>query len=617
MKIFILWILFGLGNTAVFLLKDRFAKKTRRQVMFVLVTLLIFSLSNIRHCVAYSHNQTNLIISIVSSVVFLAGLFFGIRQDRELIRFNRRQGIIFAVILIVFMVTSFSLVYIYPLWDAACYTDTINVATALFDYGLNTHFQDYFLCGHISLGYTFVLLIGDFIWNGNAGVLLIQVILGALSVCAFYETLYTLKRTRMGEKVRRYDPVVLALTCLYMFSPAVFGMAGDLSVDYGMLCFLPFVILAIVKGWNYLGMLFGMAFCMTKEPAIILYGGIVGTLFLFEIRQKNFRKWAFQLAPAAAFAYLFFMASGWSNNVSTGGGTNAFGIDISFVNNKLKQIQYMNFDWLLILCVLLALALAITAFVVRKIKKQEKQPSLIKYAAAMVVSYVAYIAFSCLYVTASHYRYIMIITYGLALLLAVFLFSINRFTIIKTIFVSALSILLLIQSFVNIDLLSASKFHNITTSEDGKKQITLSDVHDGIIYNRSYCSYIRLIEKALFQAGIDGQTVIVIPSGYTSYKFSGFAPHGFYLDYTHGHFAYGAAEAQDHLTEWNGRIFGLSVLKDIDTSYIGKVICVDFPWAGLQAEEELKGLVDVSETFRVSEGQWDAIVYVGTVHVET
>jgi len=609
MVLFIVWILFSLGNIGFFL-SGKTKEKTQKQILCVLLVLLAFTLTNTIYCLGHGRNGSNLWISIGFSLAFLFTLGFGIRRNHLRLSPNKQRLCVFAVILAAFIGLCVSQIFLYPYWDARYYSDSINSVASSFDYGLATTVKNYYLCKHLSLGYTFVLLIGTFLVPGTVGPNLIQVIFGALSVCAAYETFFCLKVKSSREKVKRYDPLVLALTCLYAFSPALLGMAGDLSVDYGMLCFLPFVMLGLVKEWDYLAVITGAALCMTKEPAIMIYGGLVAGIILFEIRQKNFKKWIALLAPLILWGIIYLRNGLWAGG-GTAGEFNGIGLDLEFVKFKLKQIALMNFNWLLIFAMV---GLGVMLIWQRGSgDKKAGKGFLLKYAGSLSLGFLAFTVLGCAFVTNSHYRYILAYAYYFAFVIGALLFTISGKTLLKAGAAMLLGVVLLGQSFRDFDFISARMFYRLPTAEDGSSLIANSIPDDGAIYNRGYTGYIRLLEKALFEAEVDDQTIILHPEKCTDWALAG-KNYEFKLNYKDKRFARNEKEIDDVIGLSNGRIRTIEALGSINAADQNKIVCIDFPWAGYQTEEKIQGKMDIEKSFSIREGIWEAKVYVGRVN---
>lgn len=608
MIVFAIWVLFSLANIGFFL-SGKTKEKTRRQIMYVLIVLLAFTLSCTFHCLTRDRGGSILWISVGFSLAFLLALVFGVRKNHLRLSLNKQRLCVFTVLSAIFIGLSVSQIFLYPYWDACYYSESANKAAASFDYGWTTSVKDYYICDHLSLGYTFVLLIGTFLVPGTVGPNLIQVIFGALSVCAAYETFFCLKVKSSRGEVKRYDPLVLALTCLYAFSPALLGLAGDLSVDYGMLCFLPFVMLALVKEWDYLAVLAGAALCMTKEPAIMIYGGLAAGIILFEIRQKNFKKWIGLLTPLILWGVVYLRNGLWAGAGKTGE-FNGIGFDFSFVVFKLKQIALMNFNWLQIL----AMA-GLVVILIWQRKRWNENPGkglLLKYAVSLSLGFLAFTALGCTFVTHSHYRYILAYAYFFVFIIGCLLFAVSGKALLKAGAAIVLSAVLLGQTFIDFDFISGRFFHRLVTAEDGASLISNSIPDDGAIYNRGYCGYIRLLEKALFEAGADEQTIVLRPEECTDWALAG-KNYEFRLNYKDKRFARNEREIDDVIGLGNGRIRSIEALGSISAADQKKIICIDFPWAGYQTEEKIKGKLDVTKTFTIREGQWEAKVYVGWI----
>lgn len=216
-----------------------------------------------------------------------------------------------------------------------------------------------------------------------------------------------------------------ALTAgVFIFSPYTMGMCDDTTWDYWTILLFVILILCYVKKWTALELAVGAVFCFTKEPCVVVYAVFVLCDFLQVSRKGGLGnairqgKYWISLLIGILWLFLYERYAHWAY-----AGGNAFQLDPGYIGERLKTVLVLNFGWvvtgMMIACVIL---LAVrrkrgreaAAFGREKVKKfQTGENGGDGHATAILhvmlpagVSWIAFLVFSCTFVTVNNPRYI-------------------------------------------------------------------------------------------------------------------------------------------------------------------------------------------------------------------
>lgn len=329
------------------------------------------------------------------------------------------------IILLLAVVVISRLPYIEMLqrWDSGEYYWRFSLAAEKFKYtGLEEYMDTFSLCGHPTLAFSFIYLIGELAFPDKIiGVSIISLIMTVAAVWCVYK-IFLKVFAKTNEKQAALCAFILSAAPLFYSTSAYF------NPDYAMSLFIIFAVYSYVYNKALLAGVFSFFCFQTKETGLVLICGLVIGVFVqhfLERRQKGFFKSAFTdlrlwTTLAATIVQLgYYMNIGGMSDWSQNGheepgirwdsnGENCLGFNIDFIAARLKQQFVLNFNWL----VTLVIVVSIILLIVYKIK-QSKTDEINGYGrvwndnslCGIVGAFMALLSFSCLFITSSVARY--------------------------------------------------------------------------------------------------------------------------------------------------------------------------------------------------------------------
>lgn len=411
-------------------------------------------------------------------------------------------------------------------WDAGEYFYSLINACGKYEFSLGSFMDNFRLCTHSNLGYSFLMAIGTFFdMESSVGALTVNLILTLLAMYCLYELLqkYWLNCSKA---------VAAALTFVISCTPIFLGTFAYVNVDYMLALFLIFVIYTEYKGWNIL-----MAFCavilsQVKETGVVIVAGYFGLKILVEflkIRGCLFKRiqgclskpftWGATVAATvyAAMVVRLGSLSGWVQNVKSSQqasvswsstGKNCFGFQPKYILYKLMQFFVMNFAWVLTIIFLISLIVLIYKGI------KEKKISGEKYI-GLAGALIAFVLFGIIYVTYTLERYNIAFAVGFTILTVCLFYhafaeKMKRATVPC---VSVLGIIMLVQSFWNIDLISGKVFGTVPISEKNSMLFSCLDFPyygDGLVCNYQYSWVDKAFDKLLRAVNYNDKMQVIV-----------------------------------------------------------------------------------------------------------
>ncbi len=415
------------------------------------------------------------------------------------------------MIIATFIVVSLTRLHSFPLYDGGAY---FKACGDIKSYSYKFNFTplplvDYLLAQHISMGYSIFVLIGELFTPCLAeGIVVVNILLAGVSIGCFYRMM-----KRMGVNSTMAG---LATSC-YAFSPFVFGMVQTINTDVPSIWFWIIMIDMLVEGKNILFLCSSWAFVCTKEPNVIVYCFTILGALLYEIKEKaklpSFSKFALYVA-APIFWLLYYLAPGRTSYVSSTEGifnsTGLHTLGFSWANTveKLKQIFVLNFSWVSVVIILVIVASSVV----------NKRGGTVSMATvAITFSLFGSLAFNIFYLDYLHPRYVAlasVIFLSLALTMLVLADCVKNSH--RVVALSFLLVLLLIQSFCSIDVVSNSINERCNVSESNTLVTPgIQAFNDSLIYNGEWYFFQRNIERALDVAEFsEGDCLVTQPFTY-------------------------------------------------------------------------------------------------------
>lgn len=402
-----------------------------------------------------------------------------------------------------------------PRWDAGEYYYRLTQGLKNCTFDSFTDFQKNFaLCGHPTLIFSIIYLIGELMFPGEViGVNLVSLVLTLIAFWCVYKILLKI--------LRKTTYVNCAIfTVILSFAPLVYSSFSYFTPDYSMALFIIYVIYACTYNRPLIAGFFSMACFQTKETGMVLIGGyVLGILIHYKYKfgykgsgknyigeiLKDMRLYFIFVAALIQFLYNKFIGgvSQWTQNANeTAGlrwdnnGSNCLGFNIYYILVKLKQQFLLNFNWIVVLII-------IGGFIYFHMKNGRKIHLNLKYI-EIVTAFICYVAFSCIYITASLARY----NVAGDILLYILMFGVLNRIIdnSKQVYVSAIvGFLALLQCFLTIDPITRISFLKLNLGNTSIMYVgnTKNEMiyGDYLVYNTQYIMINNSIDKALKKSG--------------------------------------------------------------------------------------------------------------------
>lgn len=222
-------------------------------------------------------------LRVLLTSVFLCGsliiaLFISRKSIRRISLFKiGRENIGFLILLMAFVIVAVVNLGRIPVLDAGCYYSwggLCNLAN-FNDYSINR----FLLCGHLSIGYSLIALIGELLFPHQlVGVQLINIMLAFVSFCGIYYAL-----GKMASK----KPKVWMVMPLIIFNPMTLGMIWETNVDTPGIYLLFLMIFAFLEELFPLFYLLSFLFVFTKEPNVVYYLFFLIGAYYYESKLHN------------------------------------------------------------------------------------------------------------------------------------------------------------------------------------------------------------------------------------------------------------------------------------------------------------------------------------------
>ncbi len=408
-------------------------------------------------------------------------------------------------------------------WDAGEYYRSLGRACASYEFSLKSFLDNFRLCTHSNLGFSFLMGIGEFFSpQTGRGIFVVNMIFTLLAVYAIYDLLknYWLKCDRKTAAV---------LAFLVSCTPIFLGTFAYVNVDYLLAVLFIYIIYAEYRKWYVLLGFCAVLLSQTKETGVVVVVGYFGFQILIRflrtkrgIRERIAACFQYTGTWAAFFAGAVYACmvirlgsiSGWvqskratSTMAWSSSGINCFGIQPKYICYKLEQYFIMNFAWIMTIALLVALIFLL----VRK-----KKSDVLRKMMGIIGAMLAFVAFGLLYVTYTLERYNIMFALALTLITVCVVYEAAvQMKWKKTgVVVRAVTVLLLlVQSFWCIDPVSEAVFGTADIG-NGHKMLFSSlgfDYYgDGLVCNYQYSWLDKAFDKMLRQVNYDEDMQVIM-----------------------------------------------------------------------------------------------------------
>lgn len=514
--------------------------------VFVLYITLFYDLA----LVSRSTNKDNIVVIIATAIVLNVSAIIAIVQFlRNIINKTIKLKTIFDNKLIIVVMSMFIIVFLTVVnsWlnldGYIYYTQIRNLKK--WDFSWN----GLMLAGHMSQGYTILLMIGEFIFQENVlGIRLVQLAMALFSIWQFYRIVVCLEKNR--------DYVLEALmTAMFGLSPMLLGIIAEPNTDFPLLCFLTCMVSYGMRNKYYAQAISAFMLCFSKETGCIIFGMYaVGILIYKLIKNYEFNvKKIIELVFDRENILMFFAGITWIINYLFGGGIgwatdntsvskgkveeivkgfklNSLGVWPKYIAVKLQQLLYINFSWILYFLIVIMIFMCILKG--KKLVKEHLNSNG-KVFAGLICSFMGFLIYSLFYITYTHYRYTipycLFVSYGAVC--SIFIVCNRKW--MKRLIACILVVILFLSNFYTIDPISSLVFmkqytgicdilipNTMLTLNDNNAYIAKKDEYESVIINTSAmynceCNYLsNCFDKTLKKINYDETKLILMPYEY-------------------------------------------------------------------------------------------------------
>lgn len=504
----------------VFFLFIKYEEKIDFERMVLSVTVLLYLIV----LVAFGK------VSPINLVIIAVVGIYPFRHWKELeIKKWFMQNVCILLVILLFVFFSIEVIGAWVMWDARVYYSfpygsyDIQALVKSFDRNLS-NFDNLFLASHVSISYSYWLLLFQLMKEGVETVQIADIFLAGISIFAYYQIL----KKFLGYK---YSNKILAVGSLpYAFSPVVLGMVGNIDVDHPSMYFAILFIACSIYHYECLELVMATCFCLSKEPAVFYYVIYVIVKIICDYMQTELfhlcsllKHMLFQIRhyrymlPVILFG-VFYLHGGWGRGGSGSDTMHVFGINQKFIAMKLKQIFFLDFNWIFWI---VFVAVLIILYRNKMLYKKE----ICRFLPIFSIGF-SVVVFGCSYITCTHVRYILPFIPVLYLTGAVLMGIVwNKRFVICSIFISCL---LFIQSFWSIDPVMDKMFPSMSVGS-GKVysmyEHNIMQFHDSIVYNRQSMYWQQVLRNVLEESGYNGDMLIVLPNDENCSRYNLFGDH--------------------------------------------------------------------------------------------
>jgi hypothetical protein len=405
-------------------------------------------------------------------------------------------------------------------FDGGLYYDALMTGTENFSYSFSSYVSSFILWEHPLQGTSLLIGAGEMLFpRQSVGVYGVTLLVTLIAIFCSYGI--------MGRILPGKAPWLLAAgTAVFAFSPYVLGLFSHLSADYFTLMFFIIFVYCFSREWDYLAAFLALLLVFSKETGILFAASFLIPAMLIRAGKEEgkniFTRWKKYLIPKRLILYavaplLFisytFLLKGLTFGVDSNKksvfrwdseGIHCFGFNIGYISVRILQNLVFNFAWI----TMLLLFVAVTLYFLRRWKSKDKIPADTLTDPALLlgvmISSLAYLIFSCLFITIACPRYAVCFAFPLALLCVGTVSYIWKRPWIMKIVMSAIIALLLVQNYYNIDPtlsmgnhaldLGRTKIYTPTGDFSNMDIVFLGDVY---AYNRTFCYADDLLDQAM------------------------------------------------------------------------------------------------------------------------
>ena len=377
---------------------------------------------------------------------------------------------------------------------------------------------------HAAYGSSIIYMVANgIIGNTKVSLLLINILMLVVGTLLFYRI-----TARLFPHWHWYSH--LATSCIYAFSPFIFGLAWSINLEVYLIFGLVLFLWGEIEKLPTVQTFAAILICFSKETGAIILATVMiarlATNFIIKSQRKNsfIKKLELGLSIpvlTVGLVWLYdFLENSWvsSNNLEIDTATkdvtfNEFGFNEVYFNDRLTSLIFTNFTWLILVVVLAGLAIGLIRW---KSCSDERTYFIVELVAGLAVSLVPLFYF----ITYNHIRYAAPSAILLLLLLPEALDRILSGCRVRTVLCSVLAACSLAQCYITVDPMMYSNFSMLNKGES-KLAIShnniLADEEENVFsisvdsqYNREIMYFDKALDEILEAINYDNNTCILL-----------------------------------------------------------------------------------------------------------
>lgn len=481
------------------------------QLVIILITLALFLDTSLIHNTSSKVNYkyfTACFMAIHTNLIWCIKLLIKKSDGLHLFRIIKDNYAI-SIVILIFSILGVLQLRANHVWDAVHYENAISNMKNI-EYTTKS-IQFFNLCGHASWSYGLITAIGEYILPiDGIGIRFIQIIMADITIVLVYRLI------RIICNVSRNRSALFS--AVFAASPMVLGMVHYISPDFGLLCFVVWMIYCNIKEYKYLRFATMFLVCFSKEPGIIICFAYYLMHFLVKaicapkgerIKTFFFEKSFGKFVTISAFPLLFIANIMLGHNSAWKPGANDVhaqaGITLEHVIMKCKTILIANFNWLFVLVGIICIVYAV-------IKRKKYSPQLWVLIGMTFI----YSVFQLVYITYNHFRYVQVYAFLIVIIMAIAMQMIPR--LLSAIMSSIFVVISLISCIKVIDPVTVKAFPTQKAASDTFITSRLPyendeyNFSDSSVYSYQYQEYFMCLNKILDEIDYDGTQTIVMPA---------------------------------------------------------------------------------------------------------
>lgn len=461
----------------------------------------------------------------------------------DILSFAKENVLLLPIWLIITIVSLPILRYPY-IWDSAVYFDTTAHSSSRWNFTTGT-FPIFDAYAHKSFGYIALSQPGVWLFQDwTKGEHYVRFLLFVVTI-----TLLWFLIKKWFPKIKSIERALLVL--MISLSPAILAQSAGYNLDFGMTCFMVWILFAWAYDLDVFKVVFAFLFIFTKEPAVVLFGGFALGIYLIRFVCSNerlprklftcmsVREWlSLGLAPVTWLIVFFLPRIFVNDNVAPWGDApigfvgivddlsgvlDQFGFSGKFFAIQFGHMFAMNFTWLLVAPVIVIVVILLR----RKQSCSQIMPA--EIGLPMIIALLFFYLFSSIFITHPHYRYASPAFVIVALVFVGAILAVIDKSAIRMGTYAVIACLFLAQCYFSIDPITnamctpmstgKTKVYNYAKGYSPKEEQMISDY---ITYNLQGIQWGGLLSEVMEHIEQGENTLILVPKVKEDLTYSAF-----------------------------------------------------------------------------------------------